>query len=176
MLRGEKVGLRARTEADTEVLHAELAEDVQAWSRSEERPWRPLPLSKSPFVLGEPNERNDAFSVVELAGDQLAGVAVLWGIDTHNRTAHLGLSLRPSFQGRGLGVDTVRTLNHYGFAVRGLRRLQLETLADNVAMRKAAERAGFTLEGTLRQSAYVVGELIDVVIYGQLATEWEANG
>lgn len=167
------MGLRARTDADVEVLHAELAEDVAAWSRSEERPWRPTPKTKSPYALGEPNERHESFSVVESASDELAGIAVLWGIDTHNRTAHLGLALRPSFQGRGLGFDTVLTLNHYGFAVRGLRRLQLETLADNIAMRKAAERAGYRLEGTLRQSAYVVGDLIDVVIYGQLADEWQ---
>ena len=83
------------------------------------------------------------FSVVELSSDELAGETLLWGIDTHNRTAHVGISLRPAFRNRGLGTDVLRVLCGYGFAVRGLHRLQLETLADNTAMIQAATRVGF---------------------------------
>jgi RimJ/RimL family protein N-acetyltransferase len=112
------------------------------------------------------------FSIVERASGDLAGDALLWNIDTHNRLAHLGISLRPSFRGRKLGADVVQVLCHYGFVVRGLRRLQVETLAGNVAMRVAAERAGFRHEGTLRGAAWVLGEVQDEVVYGLLAEEW----
>ncbi len=88
------------------------------------------------------------FAVTELATGELAGEALLWGIDLHNRSAHVGLALRPASRGRGLGGDAVRVLCHYGFAIRGLHRLQLETLPDNHAMMAAAVRAGFTREGT----------------------------
>ncbi|MFF7975383.1 GNAT family N-acetyltransferase [Streptomyces sp. NPDC007905] len=54
----------------------------------------------------------------------------------------------------GLGTDIVRALCTYGFAVRGLHRLQIENAVDNSAMISAAERAGFTVEGTLRGSAW----------------------
>ncbi len=87
------------------------------------------------------------FSVVELATSELAGEAVVWSIDLHNRSAHLGLSLRPAFRGRHLGTDLVRVLVRYGFALRGLYRLQIETLADNHAMIGAALRAGFVPRG-----------------------------
>ena len=53
MLRGEKVGLRARYEADVLVLHAELYDDVANRSRSDARPWRPAPpeeASPPPFM------------------------------------------------------------------------------------------------------------------------------
>jgi RimJ/RimL family protein N-acetyltransferase len=43
--------------------------------------------------------------VVHLADDELVGDAVLWGIDTHNRSAHVGMSLLPAFRGQGLGRD-----------------------------------------------------------------------
>src|SRR5712671_3491318 len=133
MLRAGKVGLRARDEADVAVLHAELYEDIATYMIADSRPWRPLPAGSpaSPYAIGQP-------------GDELAGAALLWAIDLHNRSAHLGLSLRPSFRGRGLGSDVVLALCEYGFSVRGLHRLQVDTLASNAAMIRAAERAGFT--------------------------------
>jgi RimJ/RimL family protein N-acetyltransferase len=174
MLRGDKVGLRARQEEDVAVLHAELYENVEMRSRADGRPWRPIPLGSgaSPYRVDK-EQRDDAavFSVVELASDELAGDALLWSIDMHNRSAHIGLSLRPAFRGRGLGTDVVRVLCHYGFAVRGLHRIQIETLADNVSMIKAATGAGFVLEGTLRGAAWVTGAFLDEVILGRLAPE-----
>ncbi|HKT03862.1 MAG TPA: GNAT family protein [Rugosimonospora sp.] len=173
MLRGEKVALRARVATDEPILHAELYDDVPTRSRADGRPWRPVApgTPHSPFALGEPNDTRATFAVVELASDELAGAALLWDIDTHNRTAHLGLGLRPSFRGRGLGTDIVRVLCHYGFVVRGLRRLQVDTLADNAAMIGAATSVGFTVEGTLRSCAWVCGEYLDEVLLGLLVHE-----
>jgi RimJ/RimL family protein N-acetyltransferase len=42
-------------------------------------------------------------------------------------------------------------------------------------MIRAARRAGFTREGTLRRSAWVNGGFADEVILGLLAAEWEAT-
>ena len=184
MLRAGKVGLRARDEADIAVLHAELYEDIATYTIADSRPWRPIPAdsSASPYAIGEPRDDPARFSVVELAGGEraggdraggeLAGAALLWAIDSHNRSAHLGLSLRPSFRGRGLGTDVVLALCEYGFAVRGLHRLQVDTLASNAAMISAAVRAGFTQEGTLRGADWVNGEFVDEVILGLLASDW----
>ncbi|MFC8448946.1 GNAT family N-acetyltransferase [Kitasatospora sp. NPDC057223] len=176
MIQGEKIELRARIEADIPLLHAELYEDVLVRSRGDTRPWRPVAAGPhSPFAVAEPNDDVAIFTVVERTVGEVAGEAVLWGIDVHNRTGHLGLALRPSFRGRGLGADVVRVLCEYGFAVRGLHRLGIETLADNTAMRGAALRVGFTHEGTLRRSAWVYGEFLDEVIFGLLAAEWKAG-
>ena len=178
MLRAGKIALRARAEADVAILHTELYEDVAIRSQADSRPWRPVSpgSAASPYAVGEPSDDAAIFSVVELAGNELAGDALLWGIDLHNRSAHLGLGLRPAFRGRGLGTDVVRGLTEYGFSVRGLHRLQIETLATNTAMIQAAERGGFTLEGTLRQAAWVTGEFLDEVILGLLAADWPGTG
>jgi RimJ/RimL family protein N-acetyltransferase len=125
--------------------------------------------------VADPDDRTACFSVVELATGELAGDALLWGIDLHNRTAHVGISLLPAFRGRRLGTDVVRVLCRYAFAIRGLHRLQAETLADNDAMIQAARRAGFVPEGILRRSAWVNGDFADEVILGLLATEWQAR-
>ncbi|MFJ6569248.1 GNAT family N-acetyltransferase [Streptomyces sp. NPDC091292] len=177
MLKGTKVGLRARHEDDIPVLLTELYDDVVNGSRAEGGPWRPItPGSKDPRLVGDDN--NPAvvpFSVVELDGGTLVGTATLWGIDNHNRCAHIGLGLLPSARGKGYGTDVVAVLCHYGFVVRGLQRLQIETLSDNTAMLRSAERNGFVREGVLRSSAWVLGEFLDEVLLGLLAQDWNRD-
>jgi RimJ/RimL family protein N-acetyltransferase len=180
MLSGELTGLRARTSDDADILHRELYEDVEDWIRASNRPWVPIaPGPGSPYAAPEPEEERrgpipDAaeFSIVELFSGELAGQVGLWGIDEHNRMAHVGVELRPSFRGRGLGADAVRVVCRYGFALRGLHRLQLETLFDNRAMIAVAEKVGFTREGTTRGSSWMNGRFLDDVIFGMLADEF----
>ncbi|HYB47203.1 MAG TPA: GNAT family protein [Streptosporangiaceae bacterium] len=180
MLRGELIGLRAQRDSDIEVFETELLNDVETRMRSDNRPWRPVPPG-SVRRPGSPGDDGDnmsdigadvKFSVVELATGELAGEALLWAIDLHNRSAHLGISLLPAFRGKHLGTDVIRVLCRYGFDVRGLHRLQIETLADNHAVIAAATRAGFVPEGTRRGAAWVGGGFADEVILGLLAAEW----
>jgi RimJ/RimL family protein N-acetyltransferase len=174
VLHGERIGLRARHESDVAVLQAELYDDVDTRAAADSRPWRPIsPGSESsPYAVADPSDDTAFFSVVTLSADELAGEALLWGIDQHNRSAHLGISLRPGFRGQGLARDVLHVLCDYGFRVRGLHRLQLETLAGNAPMIKAAVAAGFVSEGTLRGAAWVTGEFADLAVFGLLATDW----
>lgn len=178
MLRGEKVCLRARHESDVPILDAELYDDVPMRARADSRAWRPISpgSAASRYAVAAPSEREAVFSVVTGAGAELAGEAVLWGIDNFHRLAHIGLSLRPAYRRRGLGLDVVKVLCHYGFDVLGLNRIQIDTLADNDAMIATGRKAGFTLEGTIRQGQWVMGTFIDEVTLGLLATEWRASG
>ncbi|WP_436497922.1 GNAT family N-acetyltransferase [Actinokineospora sp. HUAS TT18] len=175
MLKGTKVGLRARHEDDIPILRAELYDDVVNSARAEAGPWRPIrPGSNDPrLVVDEQDQRRVPFSVVELDGGTLVGTAVLANIDNHNRSAHIGLGLLPLSRGKGYGTDVVAVLCHYGFIARGLRRLQIETLADNAAMLRSAEANGFVREGVLRSSSWVMGEFLDQVVLGLLAEEWK---
>jgi RimJ/RimL family protein N-acetyltransferase len=54
--------------------------------------------------------------------------------------------------------------------------LQVDTLASNTAMIRAASRAGFVPEGRLRCAAWVSGEFADEVILGMLAADWAGGG
>jgi RimJ/RimL family protein N-acetyltransferase len=175
MLRGQVIGLRARLDSDIDVFEAEML-DWQTRLLVDGGPWRPVApgSSDSPYREAAGRDESVRFSVIELATSELAGDALLWGIDPHNRSAHLGLGLRPAFRGRHLGTDLVRVLVRYGFALRSLYRLQIDTLADNHAMIGAALRAGFVQEGILRQSAWVDGAFSDIVVFGLLLPEWSA--
>ena len=171
MIAGKLVVLRSRIEADVAVLHAELYEDVVTRSSADLRPWRPLPVTSSPFAVDAGSDDTSLFSVVERSSGELAGEAVLWGIDRHNRSAHVGLALRPDFRGRGLGVDTLQVLTGYGLRVLGMHRLQLETHSENAAMLAAATRLGYQREGRLRDSAWANGTFADQILMAVLATD-----
>jgi RimJ/RimL family protein N-acetyltransferase len=174
VLRGELTGLRAPTDSDIQVFETELLAEVETRIRATGRPWLPVAPGAPDSPYRQADDRNSVvrFSVIELATGELAGEAVMSGIDLHNRRAEIGLVLRPAFRGRHLGTDVVRVLCHYGFAVRGLHRLQISTLADNHAMIATAAVAGFVLEGTTRDAAWIDGAFADGVILSLLFPEW----
>jgi len=173
LLRGDHVALRSRHPDDIPVLHAELYNDVTTRTHADSRPWRPIRPDPELSPYAAPDQDDTAFfSVVAVEEGELAGEALLWGIDQHNRMAHLGLALRPSFRGRGWSVEVLRLLCLYGFDVRGLNRLQLETAEDNRPMIAAATRAGFEIESTLRQATWILGNFVDTVIMWFLAANW----
>ncbi len=175
MLTGEVVGLRARRSEDVPRLQAGLYDDVVTRSRADSRPWRPISpdSAASPYAVHEPTDDVAAFSIIELSSQELAGEALLWGIDAHNRCAHIGVAVLPAFRRRGFGADTIRVLCYYGFVTLGLHRLQVETVADNIPMIQAATRAGFSAEGLRRGSCWANGNFLDEVILGQLRQEWQ---
>ena len=174
MLRGELTGLRAPTDADLEIFETELLTDVETRIRATGRPWLPVApgAADSPYRQAQDRDAVVRFAVVELTTGELAGEAMMSGIDLHNRHAEIGLVLRPACRGRHLGTDVVCVLCHYGFTIRGLHRLQITTLADNHAMIAAAVRAGFVLEGTTRDVAWIDGAFADGVTFSQLSGEW----
>jgi RimJ/RimL family protein N-acetyltransferase len=180
MLTGGKVRLRALVTDDLAVLEEEIFADVALMMTASGHPWRPSSLERAvarheASLTEEEEPRHVRFAVDEIATGDLAGMGQVWGIDTHNRFAHLGYNLRPGLRGRGLGRDMIGALCDYAFRVRGLNRLQIDTAAGNAASRAAAESCGFVLEGQLRQTGWVDGAFIDEVIYGLLAHEWRAR-
>jgi RimJ/RimL family protein N-acetyltransferase len=76
------------------------------------------------------------------------------------------------FRGRGIGEEALHLLCRYGFSVRGLNRLQLETKTSNEAMIRAATKAGFLREGVLRQASWSLGRFCDEAVMGLLASDW----
>jgi len=166
--------LRARHRDDVAVLHRELYDNISTRVRADSRPWIPIPDSAtalSPYAVESISDEVSFFSIVSAEGE-LAGEALLWGIDPHNRSAHAGLALLPRFRGRGWSAEVLQLLCRYAFVVRGLNRLQLETNPDNVAMIRSAERVGFSQEGVLRQATWTLGSFADAVVMGLLVEDW----
>jgi len=173
VLRGERVVLRAVERADVPLLHS-WSQEYDEWPLVNEAAYVPVALTDAFKDYDEgrawrADDRAVPFAVE--AGGALVGSVSLWGIDLHNRKGHLGISLGPPARGRGYGSDACRVLLRYAFHDRGLRRVQLEVLADNEPALRAYRAAGFVEDGRLRDDAWVAGRWVDQLVMSALAPE-----
>lgn len=93
-------------------------------------------------------------------------------VDWRNRSAELGIAIgRRDCWGKGYGTDTVRALCRWAFAELNLNRVQLKVDEDNARGIASYEKAGFRLEGRLRQDRYRGGRYLDTLVMGLLRDE-----
>jgi RimJ/RimL family protein N-acetyltransferase len=171
------VTLRPRTADDGEVLFR-IAAELETWE--ERTAGTPAPLTREEFdarlarnAEGDPVESGMTFVVDE--DGAAVGSAVLFGFDRLARHAEAGVSLLPEARGRGIGTTAVTQLVEFGFTRCNLRRVHLQAIASNTGAIRAYEKAGFVVEGRLRQHAWVRGAYEDVVLMGLLRSDHTAG-
>lgn len=175
MLHGERVTLRKVRAEELPTVYG-WRYDVETWLLTEDEPYVVPTYEEFVAEMTRPgNQEGAAFFGVDIEG-RLVGSCSLWGIDLHNRYAHIGMSIGSrEHRGQGLGRDALAVITDYGFRLRGLHRLQLETLASNEAMVRTALSVGYAEEGRLRGKAYVAGRFCDEVVFGLLASDWHGK-
>jgi RimJ/RimL family protein N-acetyltransferase len=106
------------------------------------------------------------FAVDDVAAGELAGLTQITDVDRVSRTANFGMQLGPDSRGRGIGREALSLTIAYARDALNVRKLTLEVVAYNTRAERLYERAGFELEGTLRQQYYLGGIYHDVKIMG----------
>lgn len=76
---------------------------------------------------------------------------------------------------RGYGIEAGRLISYYGVDVLGLRRIEAKVYEYNVLSVNALRRNGFIQEGVLRQAGFQAGRYWDLIIFGILKDEIEAQ-
>lgn len=78
--------------------------------------------------------------------------------------------------GGGQGQRFIRALLDHAFGPLGAARVWLDASGENPRAMQTYARAGFTLEGRLRQHWYrpALGRVVDLMLYGMLRAEWES--
>jgi RimJ/RimL family protein N-acetyltransferase len=167
------VSLRTRTDDDLDVLYR-ISADLDSWE--ERGPSEPGPLTRAQFdarlaraAESDASERTVAF-VVDVDGAAV-GSALLFAFDSFAHHAEAGISLVPEARGRGVGTAAILQLVDFGFVRRNLRRIHLQAIASNTAALRVYEKAGFVVEGRLRDHAWVRGAYEDIVLMGILRSE-----
>lgn len=109
------------------------------------------------------------FAVCEKADDMpLGGVATSTDADLR---AGMGYWLLPEGRGRGLATRALRLLSAHLLEETACERCELWVDAANVASRRVAERAGYTLEGLLRSYAIFRDGRVDAAFYSLLPAD-----
>lgn len=128
------------------------------------------------YVFSEPLNPSlpGCVAVIRLEDDTPVGWAELSHIDMINRKANFGISI-PESKGRGLSFAVGRKMFDRAFNELGLNKIYMRIAVTNKAACKLAERFGFKLEGTERESAFMNGKFEDVAVYGLLNSEYEGG-
>ena len=75
----------------------------------------------------------------------------------------------------GYGVEAGKLISYYGMDVLGIRRIEAKAYAYNVLSMNTLRRNGFKQEGVLRQAGFDGTRYWDVVVFGILKDEIEAE-
>ena len=108
-----------------------------------------------------------SFAVTE--NDACIGcISLTRGENIHRLTGELGYYIARERWGRGYATRAVREICRYVFENTDIVRICAEPFADNAASCRVLEKAGFTLEGTLRANAIKSGRIRDTRMYSLL--------
>lgn len=121
------------------------------------------------------SENTKRFMVVAPNGAPV-GLAGLWDIDWHDRTASVGIKIggRPDIRGKGYGSQALAKITRFAFMDVGLERLWAHILATNSAsLHLFLDTARWTKEGCLRQHIWNQGSRVDVIVAGLLRADFE---
>lgn len=168
-LTGERVRLRPWRPDDASAVFAACQDaEIQRWTQV------PLPYRR---------EDADGF-VTAVAPATWADGGALFAVDRQDDGALLcSIGLFPpsegfgeagywtvaEHRGRGYTAEALRVLADWTFTEVGLGRLELHVDPANTGSRRVAERAGFTVEGLVRQRFLHRGRPSDVLLYARLA-------
>ena len=108
-------------------------------------------------------------------GWKLIGNCGVFNIEWTNRSAELGIAVgEKSVWNQGYGTETMKLLLEHGFETLNLNRIYLRVYSTNPRAIHAYEKAGFVLEGTLREAVYRHGQYANVHIMSVLRSEWKS--
>jgi len=108
---------------------------------------------------------------IEFEGDAIGGIGMEFFTDVHRLTAEIGYWLGEPFWGRGFATIALRAVTGYAFATFDLRRIQATVYEWNPASMRVLEKAGFQLEGRLRNYVVKEGRVGDVLMYAKLRAD-----
>jgi RimJ/RimL family protein N-acetyltransferase len=113
------------------------------------------------------------FEIRTLQEDRLIGFVNFFGLSWTHGDTWLGIGLGDrEYWDKGYGTDAVRIVLRYAFTELNLRRVTLGVFAYNPRAIKSYEKAGFKVEGRLRQYISRDGQRNDMIVMGVLREEW----
>lgn len=175
---GERVRLRAVEREDVNKFH-EWVNDPEVtrglalylpMSFLDEENWFNL-LAKR-----DPREKPLAIEVNKGKNWKLIGNCGVFDLDSVNRSAELGIMIGDKSEwNKGYGAEVMSLLVKHCFETLNLNRAFLKVYTENIRAVRSYEKAGFVLEGRLREAVYKFGKYDDVLIMSVLRSEWTSR-
>ncbi|HET8844884.1 MAG TPA: GNAT family protein [Ktedonobacteraceae bacterium] len=103
---------------------------------------------------------------------EIIGIVGLKDINLLNQSAEFYIKIDPAAQGKGYGTEATTLMLSYGFLELNLNRIQTQDMEENIGGWRTDEKAGFQLEGVLREAIQRFGRPQNIRIYSLLRREF----
>jgi RimJ/RimL family protein N-acetyltransferase len=113
-------------------------------------------------------------AVVERESGLTVGDVALHWVSERDRTAEIGFTFEPRWQGKGFATEAARALVDWAFTSAGMHRVIGRTEARNAASARVLEKLGMRLEAHLVENEWIKGEWQSEFVYAVLDREWTA--
>ena len=114
-------------------------------------------------------DRNQVMAFAVTADHRLVGsLSLTRQQNIHHRTAELGYFIAQDDWGKGFATSAVQLACQFAWSQTDLLRIFAQPFSSNHASCRVLEKAGFTLEGVLRQNAVKQGVVRDMRLYALL--------
>ncbi len=120
---------------------------------------------------GWENASAAGFAVRTTDDARLIGFAAYVHLNLETQEGEIGYVIDPAARGRGAATRSVELLTRWGFDRLELQRIELHIAPDNAASIRVAERAGYRLDGTLRNTHFKEGRRGDTAVWSRLPTD-----
>ncbi|MDP4115419.1 MAG: GNAT family protein [Bacteroidota bacterium] len=137
------------------VTQKQIQQEMLSWSESKE------------IVL---------FTICRKEDDAPVGQIAFVRIDYVSRAAVFYIAIYDDDSwSQGYGKEATSLMVEYGFDILNLNRIQLHVALENEKGIKAYKKAGFVIEGTLREAMYHHDRYVDFYVMGILRKEFYGN-
>lgn len=173
----ERLTIRSPLLGDGPAMHAAVNE-----SMAELTPWMPWPKEHASVEDSEARvrrarvrflERSDLMMLLlHRESGMLVGSSGLHRIDWEVPRFEIGYWCRTRFVGQGYVTEAVRGITDFAFEELGARRVEIRCDTLNEPSVRVAEKAGYKLEGTLRnEQTSTNGDLRDTLVYSLIPSD-----
>jgi RimJ/RimL family protein N-acetyltransferase len=114
------------------------------------------------------------FAITRRGEDRYLGRGGVQVTRPEHREGTVWANLRRDTWGQGYAQEAGRAVLHFAFCELKLHRIAADCDPRNVASVRLMEQLGFQREGLARQNWWLKGEWCDSVLFGLLASDWEA--
>lgn len=136
-----------------------------------DRAWPVSDSEHDAWVARLAGRRDCLYFAVETNDDSRhIGNVWLWDIDWRHRRAEVRIVIgSQGADGRGLGTEAIDLVSRFAFERLNLHKLYAHVLGHNPRARRAFEKAGFDIEGTLKADRWTGDRYVDVHLLARQA-------
>lgn len=126
------------------------------------------------FVQDRAASQDPQFYAIRKTGGEWCGMASFMRITPADGVIEVGnILFSPALQGSPAATEAMMLMADHAFSL-GYRRYEWKCNAFNASSRRAAQRLGFSYEGTFRQHMIIKGKNRDTAWFSILDSEWPA--